>query len=368
MVTETELRDLYDLIRGERFAYLLLDATAALREEDFAAAHKLVQQVRESYGKSHARTLRKDPSQLDPKTDAREIARLNKKQQKYRHVLEQLDAAGAWLQKEAARRPKKVKPQIKAPPTHDTSGLPDGFVAAFKGAQTIDERNRLVREHFAIEEVRPGHMFRRLSLYYLRDRSRDYFLRITGTRAEDVLLQRAITGETLKSLPEAKLIELGEQGKLVGVTAKPRVEPPSQTTATAVPERGGSDPPDAAMMHAADQILDMGAFTQLLDSAQRSGLVPGADQIARARDREFRLGKYQEAFQLIEGMFGKFTAAALQRDQRLRREGVEIASGKLKLSPREMQAKRAKDNADTQKIERARSRFMRVLEGLRVLM
>ena len=53
-------------------------------------------------------------------------------------------------------------------------------------------------------------------------------------------------------------------------------------------------------------LLDKGAFTQLHDAAQRSGLVPNADVIAHTRDREFRLKDYQKAFQLIEGLFGKF--------------------------------------------------------------
>jgi hypothetical protein len=37
------------------------------------------------------------------------------------------------------------------------------------------------------------------------------------------------------------------------------------------------------------------------------------------------------------------------------------------MSPKELQAKRLRDNQQTQHIERARTRFSRVLEGLRTL-
>ena len=112
----------------------------------------------------------------------------------------------------------------------------------------------------------------------------------------------------------------------------------------------------------------MAAFSQLLDAAQRSGLVPNADLIAHTRDREFRRKQYQKAFQLIEGLFGKFTAASIQRDQRLRKEEMDIASGKLRISPKKLMEKRARDTAESQLVSRAHSKFLRVLEGLRVLM
>ena len=115
-------------------------------------------------------------------------------------------------------------------------------------------------------------------------------------------------------------------------------------------------------------MIDVGSFGQLLTSAQRSGLVPAADQIGHVRDREFRMGKYDLAFQTINGLFSKFTASMNQRNQRLIREDADIASGKVKMSPKDLQAKRARDLRQTQEIDRARRRFQVVLEGLRLLM
>jgi len=70
---------------------------------------------------------------------------------------------------------------------------------------------------------------------------------------------------------------------------------------------------------------------------------------------------------VIENVYGKFSAAATARQQRLRREDMDIKSGKTKMSTKEILAKRARDRAETQVIERTRSRFSRVMEGLRVL-
>jgi hypothetical protein len=115
-------------------------------------------------------------------------------------------------------------------------------------------------------------------------------------------------------------------------------------------------------------LIDLGSFTQLLTSAQQSEIVPNADQIAHVRDREFRTGKHQTAFEAIERLFVKFNLVAAQREQKLRREEIDYKSGVLKMSPKQWQLKKQRDMLQTQKIERARRHFTRVLDGLRVLM
>jgi hypothetical protein len=116
------------------------------------------------------------------------------------------------------------------------------------------------------------------------------------------------------------------------------------------------------------RVMDMGTFSQLLTSAQRCGLVPGADQIGHVRDREFRKGQYDLAFQTIDSLFTRFSAAASQRTQRLAKEDADISSGRIKISPKDLQAKRSRDRTEGQEVERAKRRFQVVLEGLRVLM
>ena len=56
-----------------------------------------------------------------------------------------------------------------------------------------------------------------------------------------------------------------------------------------------------------------------------------------------------------------------ERKQKLRREDLRIRAGHIKMTPKELQAKRRRDTEQTQKIERARRRFARVMDGLRIL-
>ena len=136
-------------------------------------------------------------------------------------------------------------------------------------------------------------------------------------------------------LPEQKFLELGKKLRLVRLVPKTAADAASADEvgdAWAMSEEQGHN-----VVEAQEQgILDKGTFSQLHDAAQRSGLVPNADVIAYTRDREFRLKDYQKAFQAIEGLFGKFCAAATQRDQRLRREDLDIAAGKIKISPKQL--------------------------------
>jgi hypothetical protein len=115
-------------------------------------------------------------------------------------------------------------------------------------------------------------------------------------------------------------------------------------------------------------LVDVGSFTQLLTAAQQSEIVPNADQIAQVRDGEFRLRKYQAAFDAIERLLVKFNLTTAQREQTLRREEIDYRSGTLKMSPKQWQLKKQHETLQTQKIDRARRHFARVLDGLRVLL
>jgi hypothetical protein len=113
--------------------------------------------------------------------------------------------------------------------------------------------------------------------------------------------------------------------------------------------------------------LDIGAFTHLLTAAQQSGLVLNTDALIAARDREFRAGRYQRAFDLVEGLYIQLNTQLARRQADLRRQEIQYKSGTLKMSPREWMARQRQATEQTQKIERARRQFARVLDGLRVL-
>ncbi len=135
--------------------------------------------------------------------------------------------------------------------------------------------------------------------------------------------------------------------------------PPDERAENESEARAASRPPVIAG-------LDVGAFTQLLTAAQQCGLVANTDAIIDARDREFRLGRYQRAFDVIEGLYLQMNAQAARRQGDLRRQETQYKAGVLKMTPREWQLRQRQETERTQKIDRARRQFSRVLDGLRV--
>jgi hypothetical protein len=113
--------------------------------------------------------------------------------------------------------------------------------------------------------------------------------------------------------------------------------------------------------------LDMTAFSQLISAAQQAGLGINVDAIHGVRDREFRDGRYQRAFDVIEGLYVQLGTQAAQRQAELRRQETQYKAGTLKMSPKEWMARQRRETEKTQKIDRARRQFTRVLDGLTVL-
>jgi hypothetical protein len=136
----------------------------------------------------------------------------------------------------------------------------------------------------------------------------------------------------------------------------------SDATPPAASDDAASPPAPLAMA-----ILTPGDFTQLITVAQQSGLVSNADAIITVRDREFRFHKYQRAFDVIEGLHQQLSAQATRRQGELRRQEVQYKSGVLKMTPREWMDRQRRETEKTQKIDRARRQFARVLDGLSIL-
>ncbi|MEL6898519.1 MAG: hypothetical protein AAFP90_20680, partial [Planctomycetota bacterium] len=207
---------------------------------------------------------------------------------------------------------------------------------------------------------------------------------IDDQNSDTVLMKNLITNQKLQNMQRASFLKMGKRKKLVRLLVPPEragqdlnwgVDDDAETagvekenTADAQMATAGDVDGDEDATEDGPRGLDMGAFSQLLSAAQRSQLVSGADQIAYVRDREFRMGQYDLAFQTIEGLFSKFTASARQREQRLKQEDNDIAAGRTQMSQKEIIAKRSKDRRETQEVQRANRRFQTVLEGLRMLM
>ncbi len=110
--------------------------------------------------------------------------------------------------------------------------------------------------------------------------------------------------------------------------------------------------------------LDASAFAELIRAAQQSGLSLNTDAIRSALDREYREGRYQRAFDVIEGVSLQLTSQAMRRQNDLRQQEMQYKSGTLKMSPKDWMLRQRQATEQTQRIERARRQFVRVLDGL----
>ena len=100
--------------------------------------------------------------------------------------------------------------------------------------------------------------------------------------------------------------------------------------------------------------LDMTTFAQLVVAIQQSGLSLNVDAIHSVCDREFRDGRYQRAFDVIEGIYLQMNAQVGRRQAELRRQEIQYKSGDLKFSPKEWMLRQRRETEQTQKIDRAR--------------
>lgn len=227
--------------------------------------------------------------------------------------------------------------------------LPEGFLEEFAAAATAHDRDRVVGEYFDLKPVGSEQDIRPDAVYYARDKQRQLLSILPDESSSDLhRLTFLPSSRRTKPIAGAKLLELGAMGRLLRLAPK----------ATAGPDPSKICP---------DCAIDMGTLTQLLTAARQSGIVSNVDQIARVRDCEFRMGKYKRAFEVIERMWVKFGQSLAQRQNRLRTEETRYRAGTLKMSPKQWQMKKQRDTTQSQNIERARRKFARVLDGLRLL-
>lgn len=166
----------------------------------------------------------------------------------------------------------------------------------------------------------------------------------------------------LQKMSDAQQRETKPTAAATIARSKPAAEPP--TPQSSPPAQNIPVPPPTPVVATS---LDLAAFTQLYTAAQQCGLVPNADAILSARDREFVHGHYQRALEMVEGLSSQLGAQATRRQQQLRQEETQFRAGTLKMSPKEWFIRQRQAREQTQKIDRARRYFARVLDGLRVL-
>ena len=330
-VKQEDLEDLYLLVQGAPYANTVVDAKAALALKDYSRTLQLMQSARERYRQSHGRILRQEFDRADDdKSRSKEQARQRQRQGQCRSVLAEFDEVIATLQRMVQMRAGK-SPSASAHPgstaaSESTSRLPPKFRREYESSHSTRGQIAAIRRHFEVQKVESVEHIDANELYYLRGKEHAYLICVSEVEPgqEMVPIRLALSGQVMKPISKQKFLELGMRQKLLRLVPKAADSAGSQDDAGDLLAEPRQDSRRSEGM-SDDDILDKGAFSQLLDAAQRSGLVPNANLIAHTRDREFRLRHYQKAFQVIEGLYGKFSAAAMQREQRLKREDMDIA-------------------------------------------
>lgn len=366
------LQSLYDSNRGALYANTLIQAQAAFEEGDFVKALELVEACRETFRVRHKKTLQLDPKKPDgkKKVSKKEVAALVAKQDKLNRTLASFDETIAQLDKMARMQrlasPKSAKPAQASGGSPSAGEISDGFREEYEEAPTEDARCQVVYRWFDVAPVETYRDIVPAAYYFVRGRE-SHLVQITGVEpsTEQASIVLVPSGRRMKPVARPRLVELGKKALLLRVSPK--------DAATIAAEAAAADQPQAEPASAApgktyaEAAVDVGMLSHLQLTAQQSGIVPGADQIAEVRDREFRAGKYQAVLDVIERLHIKFSREMSQREQRLRAEEMDFRAGKLTMTPKEWQIKKQREMRQNQLIEQTRRDFSRVLGGLRVL-
>ena len=398
-----DFQDLYKLLRGSKSAFGVLDARTLFLEKKMQAALAKIVDSRESYSTSRTRLMKQDAKkQVDAKAkDAeRQIKRIERKQEKVREILKKFDEMMPALEKLAAKEHEKESAQQQGAAVHDDGGVaiepqtgvrpvtPKDvsveFAARFIETEG-DKQLELISGNFGFQPIESEEDIFPNSVYFIRIQNESFLVHTRGQdeMGDDVPLVSVVDEMPMKTYTRDAFVRLGTRRRMVLLTttkaesdsypdsidllddpseAIPNGETYAENLSETIDnfEPGKEKDPDAG--------LDTDDFSQLMESAQRSGLVPNVQQIAHYRDREFRLACYDMAFAGIEGIFANFTAAAKELKQRLASEEQAAESGEMKISPEEIKAKLAQNRQTIQAVEEARSKFQHVIDGLQVLM
>lgn len=351
-----ELEELYISLRGSPYVTALVEAKKAFQAKDYIETLRIVRKTGELHHLAHLQIL-----QLDPQKDGKnkdDAEKIVARQSKLQSVLDLFEGVVQQLEKLA--RVQSDEPQIpvapKAQEPIDSSPAPalsEEFRRHFQSAEDEAAQLRIVGDWFHVQPADAEKYLQLGALYYLRHRGQIHLLCYAKRNAAMALhtFESALTGKPLKPLPHEKVIELGAKHLLQRLMPKQWPHP--------------SEEDDGGNFTVA--IINKGSFTQLQMAAQATGLLPNADAIGFIRDHEFRIKKYQEAFDRIEGLFIHLRTAADQRLQRLRQEEMSYKSGALKMSPKQWLLKQQRDTAQTQGILRALRYFTKIMDGLRLL-
>jgi hypothetical protein len=365
MTIDESFDELYRQLRGSRCANSMLEARSLYENGQIGESISAIKKIQQSYENSRKATLAAELDNIHPAD--RDAHQLKKRQEKTVGAIELMNELLALL----AIRERRVQAQATISKSERTAiqgtsfplqpiDVDQALKAKLSVPNSESATKAILEEHYLLTPVPDSHTFAANERFVVLSDGRAHVVVLDDPPLVDdaIRMKNWVEGTRLLPVPMDKFHRSAARGRILRLLDKPAVTVASEPET----ERIVSDTAER------DRILDMGAFTQLLDAAQRSGIVPGSGVIIQVRDCEYRLGKYNKALQMMESLYTSFIASETQRAQRLQREEADIASGRKKMSPRELQAKRAMDNQNNQAIERAKVRFQRVLEGIRGLL
>ncbi len=377
MTIDESFDALYKLLRGSRCASPLLHARTLFDSGNEAESISELKKIRHNYQESRKNALATEFDVAQPAD--KESKQLLKRQSKAIDALGQMDELVSMLtlqitqvQKQNTTLPIAAPKSIETHRISSPSDDLDNYLRQKLPFATSDvDVRRVLCERCNLTMLPEDHELRAGERFVIFSSGLGYVVEVDEPPLENNSVRILTWLDRKRMLP----IPLSKWNKSASKSKVLKLEPiaPEAFRAISTPEshvklprRDRSD--ENSDTAERDKILDVGAFSQLLDAAQRSGIVPGSGLIIQVRDCEFRLGRFNKGLQMMETLYTTFIGAESQRNQRLQREEAEIASGRKKISPKDLLAKRAQDNQTTQVVDRTKVRFQRVLEGLRGLL
>lgn len=382
MTIDQSFDDLYRLLRGSRCASPLLSARTLFDSGKVAESIAELKKIRHVYQESRKNTLATEFDESNPAD--KESKQLLKRQSKAVDAIGQMDGLVSMLtlqipqvQKQNTTLPTAAPKSTETHPISSPSDHLDNHLRQNLPLATTDaDVRRVLSQHCNLTMVTDNHELHAGERFVIFSNGLGYVVEVDEPPLENnsVRILTWLDRKRMLPIPLAKWNKSASKSNVlklepfaleaVPTIAVPTIPAPKFSLKLPETDRSGENSDTAER----DKILDVGAFSQLLDAAQRSGIVPGSGVIIQVRDCEFRLGRFNKGLQMMETLYTTFIGAESQRNQRLQREEAEIASGRKKISPKDLLAKRAQDNQTTQVVDRTKVRFQRVLEGLRGLL
>lgn len=258
-----------------------------------------------------------------------------------------------------------------SPPFEPAALLTEAFREEYGAVFAVSDKEQVLEKHFDLKAVESETDIRRGAVYCYKSKLGLDLIQVGSEESEEseeseksdaeaVPLVLALTGGKQRPASMEALMSLGRNRKLH------RLAPKTKSQDTVAPAKTPKRKKEFSG-HPENSPISDASFTHLLTAVEKSGFDINTHGIVDARNREFKVGRYQKAFDIIEILYKRFSTEADKRAQRLRQEETNYRSGRLKMSPKDWQNKKARDTAETQRVERARRHFTHVLGGLRVL-